>query len=451
MKLKKIAVRGFIALAIIVALCMFLANTIVTITTPKVRIVRGDRGRLEQKINLDAEVYFPKTTDYTLTDAMKNNIVVDKVYVRTGQSVTADETLFTAAMPDFDEAMEELQDAYNKKAAEVLDKDIGNLRTDKNSSENTLYEAVLDAQTTLSGAEHDARVLAAELDITLGTDTAQWERRADGQEELLAAVHNTLKAESACDQAYAAFIRDYKRSSSQFKETTFQYIKERDALLSDMNDLMDDMVALTKRRNTLTNVTAPQDGYVTAIHIKSGDTYDGKTTAFTLSNPDAPPQLRADITGLGKAISDGTKVEAEGSYGTEKTSVESTALSGDGKKYLYVVLTDDVISAKGGITAMITDGKVAVTVRYKAKESTTLIPAAAVRSESEGEDYIYLVQRDYSGFLGSHSMKVVKTSVSVLERGDTMVSIRESMDYQDIAAGEDRALSDGCTVMEYVD
>ena len=151
-------------------------------------------------------------------------------------------------------------------------------------------------------------------------------------------------------------------------------------------------------------------------------------------------------------IADGTKVEIAGNYGTEKTEVESTALGGDGKKYLYAALTDDVISAKGGMTAMMTDGTVEITVRYRAKETATLIPAAAVRSEGEGEDYVYLVQRNYGGgFLGSQSLTAVKTSVTVLERGDTMVSVRESLDYQDIAAGEDRALSDGCTVMEYVD
>jgi len=450
MKMKKIAVRGMIALAIVVALCMFFANTIVTITTPKVRITQGDRGRLEQKISLDAEIYFPETTDYTLTDAMKNSIVVNKVYVRPGQTVTAGETLFTAAMPDYDQTMAELQDKYNAKAAELLDKDIENLRTDKDSTENTLYEAVLDAQTALADAEHDARVLSAELGIALGTELAQWTRRAAGYDELTAAVQAALDAKDIYDAAYDAFVRDYKRSSSQFRETTFQYVKERNGLLSELNGLMDDMVALTKRKDGLTNVTAPQDGYVTAMNVKSGDTYDGKSAAFTLSDADAPPQLRADITGLDKVIAENTKVEITGNYGTEKTKVESTALGGDGKKYLYIALTDDVISAKGGVTAMMTDGTVAVTVRYKAKESTTLIPAAAVRSEGD-TDYVYIMQYGSGGFLGSSSMKAVKTSVTVLERGDTMVSVQESLDYQEIITGEDRALSDGCTVMEYVD
>ncbi len=451
MKLKKFAVRGLIALAVTVALCMFFANTVVTITTPKVRVVQADRGKLEQKISLDAQVYFPKTTDYTLTDAMQNSVVVDKVYVRAGQTVKAGETIFTATMPDYAAAMDELQSKYDAKAAELLDKDIENLRTDKDSTQNELYEAVLDKQTALSQAEHDARVLAVGLGITLGTDSTQWKRRADGQDELLAAVQSALDAQAAYDKAYNSFFRDYKRSSTQFKDTTFKYVKERDALLSDMNDLMDDMVALSERQNALTNVTAPHDGYVVAIGLKSGDTYDGKTSAFTLSDEDAAPQLRADITSLGKVISDGTKVEVSSSYGTEKTSVENTALDADGKKYLYITLSDDVISAKGGVTAMLTDGTVAVTVRYKAKESATLIPAAAVRSEGEGEDYVYVIQYEGGGILNNSTMKVVKTSVTVLERGDTTVSVREDMDYQQIAAGEDRALSDGCTVMEYVD
>jgi len=187
------------------------------------------------------------------------------------------------------------------------------------------------------------------------------------------------------------------------------------------------------------------------MNVKNGDTYDGKASAFTLSDEDTPPQLRADITSLGKIIADGTKVEVTGNNGTEKTSAENTALGGDGKKYLYITLTDDVISAKGGLAAMLTDGSVAVTVRYKAKQSATLLPAAAVRSEGENEDYVYVIGRDYSGFLGSSAMKVVKTSVTVLERGDTMVSIEEDLTYQEIASGEDRTLSDGCTVMEYLD
>lgn len=451
MKLKKVAVRGLIALGVTVALCMFFANTIVTITTPKVRVVQADRGRLEQKISLDAQLVFPQTTDYSLADAQESNITVDKVYVRAGQTVKAGETLFTATLPEYGKDMADLQTKYDEKAQELLDKDTENLHVDQESEQNKLYETVLAAQTALADAEHNARVLAGELNISLGTDMTQWAALAAGQEDLLTAVQSAQTAKKAYDRAYNAFIRSYRRSSTLFKDTTFKYIKERNALLKEMDDLLDDMVALSERKDKLTTVTAPHDGYVVALGVNSGDTYDGKTSAFTLSDEGSSPMLRADVTSLGKSIADNTKVEVEGNYGTEKTSVEKTVLEGDGKKYLYIQLTDDVISAKGGVPAMLTDGTVAVSVRYKAKESATLLPAAAVRSEGDGQDYVYIIQRNYGGLLSSDTMKVVKTSVTVLESGDTMVSVRESMDYQEIAAGEDRALSDGCTVMEYVD
>ena len=59
MKLKNFALRGLIALAVAVALCMFFARTVQTITTPKVKLVTGSSGRYEEKMNFTAQVYFP--------------------------------------------------------------------------------------------------------------------------------------------------------------------------------------------------------------------------------------------------------------------------------------------------------------------------------------------------------------------------------------------------------
>ena len=48
MKLKKFALRGLIILAVAVALCMFFARTVQTITTPKVQLVTASNGRFEE-------------------------------------------------------------------------------------------------------------------------------------------------------------------------------------------------------------------------------------------------------------------------------------------------------------------------------------------------------------------------------------------------------------------
>ena len=211
------------------------------------------------------------------------------------------------------------------------------------------------------------------------------------------------------------------------------------------------MVALSARKTTLSTVVAPHDGYVVSMAVKNGDTYDGKKSAFTLSIDTTPPVLRADITSLNKALADNTRVDVAGDYGSERTNVEKTVLEGDGKKYAYVTLTENIISIKGGITRMVTDGDIKLTITYRAKESATLVPASAVRNEGEGQDYVYLIQRSYGGFMGSSAMKAVKTSVTVLERGDGVISIQQEMERQEIADGEDRALTDGGTIMEYID
>ena len=78
------------------------------------------------------------------------------------------------------------------------------------------------------------------------------------------------------------------------------------------------------------------------------------------------------------------------------------------------------------------------------------MPASAVRNEGENSDYVYLIQRSYGGLLTSSSMKVVKTSVRVLERGEKLVSIEDDLSYQQVADKEDRELTDNQTVMEYV-
>ena len=63
MKLKKFALKGLAVLAAVLALCAFFSGTIRTITTPKVRLVSPRMGKLEEKISISAEVYFPETVE----------------------------------------------------------------------------------------------------------------------------------------------------------------------------------------------------------------------------------------------------------------------------------------------------------------------------------------------------------------------------------------------------
>ena len=93
MKLKKFALRGLIVLAVLVALCMFFARTVQTITTPKVQLITASTGRFEEKMNFHAEIYFPKTEEITVEEAADLNVTVKAVHVKPGHYVKAGETI----------------------------------------------------------------------------------------------------------------------------------------------------------------------------------------------------------------------------------------------------------------------------------------------------------------------------------------------------------------------
>ena len=167
---------------------------------------------------------------------------------------------------------------------------------------------------------------------------------------------------------------------------------------------------------------------------------------------DSTPTLRIPLSNdMKRTIADGTKAEiVVDEYTTEKTTVEKTEVDKDGVKYLYLVLPETYLSSSSGVRKLMGENGVDINITYKAKSATTLLPPSAVRNEGEGNDYVYLIQQSYGGFMSASSMKIVKTNVTVLERSDKSVSLSDDLTYQQVADREDRALSDGQSVMEYV-
>ena len=98
--MKKLAIRVGVAMAIVVACSMFFANTIVNITTPKVKYAQVDYRRFEEKITLDGTLYFAKTDKITIEGARKTPITIDKLYVRVGDLVAVGDTICTTKLAD---------------------------------------------------------------------------------------------------------------------------------------------------------------------------------------------------------------------------------------------------------------------------------------------------------------------------------------------------------------
>ena len=215
--------------------------------------------------------------------------------------------------------------------------------------------------------------------------------------------------------------------------------------------MSDDMLALDTRLNDLGTVRAPRDGWIVSVDVNAGDSYDGSKPAYVMSAKDAMPSLRAPLTGIERTFAVGTRVTVgDDDNGTERTKVSATATDSTGTKYLVIELPESM--TEPGNTAVrqaIANGGVQATITYRAKESMTLLPAAAVRSDGNSS-YVFLVQQSGGGFLSSNGMKVVKTTVTVTDKNDKQVAVQEDFSYQQLAYQEDRALSDGMAVMEYV-
>ena len=453
MKLKRFALRGLVILAVSVALCMFFARTVQTITTPKVRLLSPERGRLERKISLTAEVFYDGTEEFKIEDAKENPVTVGRILVRAGQKVSEGDVIFTSSVGSFTEDLDKLREDYNGKAAELAELDISNRKNSKASRQNELYDDMMAAMKQAAETKIDARVKAGAAGIKLTNDVATWRKQLgtvrNVPEDVSTAISKAIAASKAYDTASAAFLAVYEDRKMRVSDDVFNYIKERKKLLDELNQLLDDMVAMNDRVSGLTEIRAARDGWLVSVGVQEGDEYNGSGVAYTLSAEGTGPALRAELSESDRSsIAEGTKVTIQLDNDNKVTSVVTKLTSTANARYAIIDIPEDMLQSTTAMRSALDDG-VSVTINWRAKQSTTLLPAAAVRADGD-TSYVYLIDQQYGGFLRSSGMKVVKTEVTIEGRNDRQVAISEDFSWQQIAYQEDRALSDGMAVMEYV-
>ncbi len=228
----------------------------------------------------------------------------------------------------------------------------------------------------------------------------------------------------------------------------FDYIKKIDGMREDINKLSQQMLALDELKLGLQTIRAPREGYLMDFSLKSGDKYDGSKAAYSLSMPGETPILRCDVTDVKKPLGKGMKVKLDGSE--YELSISEIQIAADRKKYALIELSPEAISALGGLDKLMS-GPQSLTITYRAQRSTTLIPASALRSGGQDSYYVFVVQQSYGGMLSNTTFTVKKQDVKVIETSAKLASLEDDLSYVEIADREDRALTDGQAVMEYVD
>lgn len=458
MKLKQFALRALIVLAIVIALCMFFSGTVRTITTPKVKIVTTKEGKLEQTAELNAKLTFPESEPFRMEEAMEVTLLVERVFVREGYSVKEGDLIFTATITDFDEKKAEIQNKYEEKAEELATLERKNSERAQSTTRTRQYNALMEAQEEMHQADLALSVLMRIEGVELDEQIPEGENelpyllaQANGQDasnEILEAIRTRYRAKLAVQEVQEAFKESGKDWKLATTDETWEYITKRDALLEEMDELDEQLIELELMKIHLSEIRAPRDGYITAVSVKQGENYDGKAAAYEMNGEGVAPVLRADVSEVSLSVSEGATVTIGSGWSAVETTVSGVGFDSEGKKYADIALTDEVIAYKGGVYAM-TQAETQATISTRAERATTLIPASAVRSEGEDSNYVYEIAYKYGTFTGD-SMYVVKTPVTVIARSDKLVSVEEDMYGTRLADKEDRAISDGVTVMEYV-
>ncbi len=446
--MRKAALKAMVILAVVVALCMFFSGTIRTITTPRVRFTSAKQGKFESTTELSGTVVFTDTEEFSLDLPEDITLTITGVYAKPGAKVKAGDKLFTATIVDYDKTSASIQNDYASAEAQLreLHRKNGAIRLTKNEQAwADAYEALEKA----SDARRDSRVEVMTLlsmEGLMPEDRQMPSSAPEGASEALADAYKTL---NVAEEEYTR--RESELDSLQryaIDETTWDNLKKEREQQDKMTECEDKLATLSMTARAVAEIVAPHDGYISEVLVEKRGTATADTVLLKMTPEKGKPVIRMDITSLTQPVSEGTVVSVPSPryYGKAETTVTSLSLGSAGEKFADAAINDDIIDALGSLSSMM-QNEVKVNLVIKARESTSLINAAAVRGNGD-ERYIYYAERESSTF-GGTQLKVKKMTITVLNESSTMVSVSDDLSRMQIIYMEDRSLSEGDTVMAY--
>lgn len=442
MNLKKFAIRGIIFLAVFVALCMFFSGTVRTITTPKVRLFTPKKGKLEERIKLSCKPAFPNAepVSFGLSDGITLSIV--KVNSRAGYTVTAGEVIVEAKVADFDSKYKQYQSDYDAAAAQLLSIESKNRKTRITQRD----QAYADAYYGMQSARHDMVDKEIEMDTLLSREKLERTKTGypEGASDALKKAIDAWRSASEVLEKAQAEMDDVSRYN--IDETVWTYITERKEQQEKLEEAEKGLRTLVALNDNAKAIVAPHDGYLAEMKVNVGDSYDGTQELFTITPEDALPTLRADLSNVSRTVTEGMNVSMENNTGIS-SKVVGIGTDTENKKYADIEMTREIINAVGSVYSIMENGTNMVLV-YNARESTTLLDTNVVRG-SNPEYFVYVAKRNEGAFAGD-TYKVEEKKVKVLAMTAEKVSVQDDLSAYVLAYGEDRTISNGDTVMEYV-
>ena len=470
--------KGLLILTCLVLAGLFFARTVQTAATAKVQIITATRGKLDDTITVPGEIRFSNSEPFTIKGAGTLNLVVDKVMARAGYLIKPGDVLFTGSVPDFEDKLKELRLAYEKKVRERTEAVAGSLRILQTSEQNDYYNAMVKATDEYWDKLFKAKAAAIAAGHELSDDPNEWNLPPAGtaddtqavqagprtreefgggddepEENMKAAMREALDAMRKKDEAsllFKSFYTGNRRPAPKVSGDVFDYIKKIDGMNEEIHGYLDEMLELEKLKLRLQTIRADREGWLTEFGLKAGDRYDGSKPAYALSAPGELPVLRCDITDISKreSISKGMKARVQGAE--REMTISGVEEAADGKTYAIIELDESNISALGGLSRLMSE-KPSVSILYKSPKTATLLPLTALRDGGDDRYYVYIIDQDRDGILGNSTYRVKKREVTVIETSARLAAVEDDLSELQIADREDRTLSEGQAVMEYVD
>lgn len=451
---------------------LFFSRTVQTITTPKVQKISASRGRLEEKIPLTANLTFSQGEEVFMMDAKKLNIAITEVLAQQGYFVKKGDLLARADIPSLAGEKEKIQAEYDKAVRALGDATTANVRLAQDTPHNQVHEQYYTSLEDYYMKRLEAQTKASDIGYDIPEDILSWGREpanpeatprpswakptpepvplADMPDEMKAIMQEAFDLYRISEQNFTELKRIIGGQSkiSRTPDGTFTHVKKIYESRMAIQAQTKAMLELETLAGGLTEIRAPHDGYLTTFTLKKGDSYDGAKALYTISREGEIPTLKADISQVQKTIEKGTKVEMEGIRAD--MAVSDIKVEAANKKFAIIELTDSLIFQLGGIGKLMATPPT-VTLVYKSQRTTTLLPASAVRTDSDGSSFVYTIQQNWGGMLSNTNFVLKKMPVTILEKTSRLVAVSEEVSYMDIADKEDRAIREGQVVMEYVD
>jgi hypothetical protein len=136
----------------------------------------------------------------------------------------------------------------------------------------------------------------------------------------------------------------------------------------------------------------------------------------------------------------------------QKVDAKVTALGVDknGDKYADAALTDKILGEFGNVSVMIKKGDIKVKMITRAKDSTQLIEASAVRTDGTTR-YVFLGVAEEAPLGGTRIVVQKKELQDVLGESEKYVSVAEGTidSGKKVLFHEDRVINEKDTVMKY--